>query len=72
MLVLSRRLGESIVIGGEIYVTVVSVKGGQVRLGVTAPGDVPVDRLEVHERRLSLGAEVECHEDLVAPAFCSR
>jgi carbon storage regulator len=65
MLVLSRRLGESIVIGGEIYVTVVSIKGDNVRLGVTASADVPVDRLEIHERRLSLGAD-ECPEALVA------
>jgi carbon storage regulator len=51
MLVLTRRAGETIVIGGAVRVTVVAVKGGRVRLGVTAPLSVCVDRSEVHERR---------------------
>ena len=51
MLVLSRRVGERIVIAGDIMVTVVAMHGGKVRLGVTAPDHVAVDRLEVHERR---------------------
>jgi carbon storage regulator len=51
MLVLTRRLGEEIVIDGDIRVTVVKIKGDQVRLGVTAPKFIPVDREEVHERR---------------------
>lgn len=51
MLVLSRRIGEQIVIGGKVSVTVVEIKGGQVRLGVTAPASIPVDRHEVHLRR---------------------
>jgi carbon storage regulator len=50
MLVLSRREGEEIVIGGNIRVTVVSVEGGKVRLGVSAPASVPVHRKEVHDR----------------------
>ena len=49
MLVLTRKVGENIVIAGEIFVTVVSIDGGKVRLGVTAPGDVPVDRQEIHQ-----------------------
>ena len=52
MLVLSRRTGEEIVIGDRIRVTVVSVKGNQVRIGVTAPRSVAVDRQEVAERRV--------------------
>lgn len=52
MLVLSRRPGEEIIIGGNIRVTVVSVKGDRVRIGIAAPNDVPVDRSEVHKRRL--------------------
>ena len=52
MLVLTRRVGEEIVIDGNIHVTVVGVKGDKVRLGITAPPSVPVDRKEVHERRL--------------------
>ncbi len=51
MLVLSRRPGEEIIIDGNIRVTVVSVKGDRVRIGIAAPGDVPVDRAEVHNRR---------------------
>ena len=50
MLVLTRREGEEIVIAGNIRVTVVSVEGGKVRLGVSAPPDVPVNRKEVHDR----------------------
>ena len=51
MLVLSRRIGEEIVISGDICITVVEVKGGRVRLGVTAPSCVSVDRREIAERR---------------------
>jgi carbon storage regulator len=50
MLVLSRRLGEEIVIGEGIRVTVLGIKGNQVRLGIVAPPDVPVNRLEVVQR----------------------
>jgi len=50
MLVLSRRVGEEIVIAGDIHVTVVAIKGNQVRLGVTAPASVPVARLELLSR----------------------
>ena len=49
MLVLTRKVGDEIVIGNDIHITVVAVKGGSVRLGVTAPKDVAVDRGEVHE-----------------------
>ena len=51
MLVLTRRVGEEIVISGDIRVTVVAVKGDKARIGVTAPKAVRVDRQEVHERR---------------------
>jgi len=47
MLVLTRRIGEEIVIAGDIRVTVVAVKGRQVRLGITAPLSVSVARLEL-------------------------
>ena len=49
MLVLSRKVGESIVIGGRISVTVVRVEGETVRLGIAAPADVPVHRQEVYD-----------------------
>jgi carbon storage regulator len=51
MLVLSRRKGETVVIDGDIQITVVAVQGDRVRLGITAPKDTLVDRQEVHERR---------------------
>jgi carbon storage regulator len=51
MLVLTRRVGEVIVIEGGIRVTVVSIRGDKVRLGITAPEFVRVDREEIHERR---------------------
>jgi len=51
MLVLARRVGEVIVIGSAIHITVVSVRGNSVRLGVAAPASVRVDRQEVHAGR---------------------
>jgi carbon storage regulator len=50
MLILTRRVGETVVIGDDITVTVLGVKGNQVRLGVNAPKDVAVHREEVYER----------------------
>jgi carbon storage regulator len=50
MLVLTRKNGEAIVIEGQIRVTILSVKGDRVRVGVTAPSEVRVDREEVHNR----------------------
>ena len=50
MLVLSRKPGESVVIGNGITVTVVAVEGGRVRLGFDAPSEVPIHRTEVHQR----------------------
>jgi carbon storage regulator len=47
MLVLTRRIGEEVVIADNIRVTVVAVQGNQVRLGITAPSSVPVARLEL-------------------------
>lgn len=51
MLVLTRRPGEEIVIDGNIRVTVVSVRGDRVRIGIEAPPSVVVDRQEISERR---------------------
>lgn len=55
MLVLTRRIGETIVIDGTIRVTVVSVQGDKVRLGIAAPAAVPVHREEVQEREEQKG-----------------
>lgn len=51
MLVVSRRTGESIIIDGRIVVTVTEIRGGKVRIGVTAPADIRIDREEIHELR---------------------
>ena len=50
MLILTRRVGETLNIGDEVTVTVLGVKGNQVRIGVNAPKDVAVHREEVYER----------------------
>ena len=50
MLILTRRVGETLIIGDEVSVTVLGVKGTQVRIGVNAPRDVSVHREEIYER----------------------
>jgi len=50
MLILTRRVGETVMIGNEVTVTVLGVKGNQVRIGVNAPKDVSVHREEIYER----------------------
>ena len=52
MLILTRRVGESLVIGDDVVVTVLGVKGNQVRIGIKAPKDVEVHREEIHNRIL--------------------
>ena len=49
MLVLSRQRDESIVIGDKVVVTIVDIRGDKVRLGIQAPGEIPVHRQEVYE-----------------------
>lgn len=49
MLVLSRKTDESVVISDEVTVTVLSIKGNQVRLGITAPAEISVHREEIYE-----------------------
>lgn len=50
MLILTRRVGEGVVIDRDITITVIGVKGNQVRLGVDAPADIAVHRKEIAER----------------------
>lgn len=49
MLVLSRQRDESIVIGDNVVITIVDIRGDKVRLGIEAPGEIPVHRQEVYE-----------------------
>ena len=51
MLVLSRRVGEKIIIGDDIEVMVLGIQGNQCRIGVSAPKDVEIDREEIRERK---------------------
>ena len=65
MLVLSRKVGEKVVIDGCITVAVVAVDGNKIRLGITAPPEVRIHREEVHRQRMEF-AEVEVDsEELV-------
>ena len=57
MLVLSRALNEKIIIGDGIVVTVVRIAGGDVRLGIEAPRDVPIHRQEVYAARAAAAAK---------------
>ncbi len=50
MLILTRRVGESLIIGDDVVVNVLGVKGNQVRIGVDAPKDVSVHREEIYDR----------------------
>jgi carbon storage regulator len=69
MLILTRRPSESVVIGDEVTVTVLGVKHGQVRLGVSAPRRIPVHREEVYERiRAGSAVRETAGEVAISPA----
>lgn len=57
MLILTRKAGESLLIGDDVEITVLSVRGGQVKIGVKAPKNVSVHREEIYQRIKSLSQE---------------
>lgn len=63
MLVLSRRIGESVKIGSNITVTLLAISGTQARLGIAAPAEVPVHRDEIHRRLHVPRVPADCGED---------
>ena len=66
MLILTRKLGESIAIGDQIKVTLIEIQGKQVKIGVIAPKDVSIHRQEIYERILgeNLLASMASDQDL--------
>jgi len=66
MLVLTRGIGEEIVIADNIRVTVLGVQSHRVRLGIAAPPDVPVCRRELLDRRSSMGMGRHCPEAIAS------
>lgn len=63
MLILTRRVGETLVIGDDVTVTVLGVRGNQIRIGVSAPKNVSVHREEIYDR---IQKEKELDQDQVA------
>ncbi len=64
MLILTRRVGETLIIGDDIKLTVLGVRGHQIRLGIDAPRDVTVHREEIYQRIVAERNEVKVQDDL--------
>jgi carbon storage regulator CsrA len=71
MLVLTRKVGEEIVIAGNIHVTILEIHGDRVRVGVKAPASIRVDRAEVHDRRLDACSRVEVRPNRISERFAT-
>jgi len=63
MLILTRRVGETLMVGDDVTVTVLGVKGNQVRIGVNAPKDVSVHREEIYQRIQKEKSETQPSDD---------
>ena len=59
MLILTRKVNETLMVGNDVSVTVLGIKGGQIRIGINAPRDVGVHRQEVYEKIMQERKEVE-------------
>jgi len=59
MLILTRKINETLMVGDDVSVTVLGIKGGQIRIGINAPREVGVHRQEVYEKILQERKEVE-------------
>jgi carbon storage regulator len=72
MLILSRKIGESIVIDGRIHVTVMRVEGEVVKLGIAAPMEVPVHRKEVYDEIQRSNQQALTKQDTALPKLAGR
>lgn len=72
MLILSRKIGESIVIDGRIHVTVMRVEGEVVKLGIAAPSEVPVHRKEVYEEIQRSNQQALTKQSTTLPKFVGK
>jgi carbon storage regulator len=72
MLVLSRKAGESIVIGNDVVITILEVRGGQIRIGVDAPRNLAVHRAEIYEQVQAENRAAVASTDLRAPLLNTK